>query len=228
MAITENITQRVSRAISLGGAKLPEPVEGSDSFRASQGWEMEGGEGEEGGVQLNPIARRASRAKSGAAAEEGGGGGGEGGGAGDDRSVQTHYDDEGNPYFEDIQTGRVSYSAPGGWYDDRKNDEWDASYDEQTRGHFFVNRRTRRTTWTAKDGTEVAVGRAGHLDDAEAGATVPGGGGVGAVEGGGGGRVVWDSVEDTNSGETYFVNRNTRATTWTDRRSEGKGWLQNE
>jgi hypothetical protein len=142
--------------------------------------------------------------------------------------VFTHYDGEGNPYFEHVKTGRVSYSAPDGWYEDRRHDEWDASFDEQTQGTFYVNRRTRRTTWTAKgSSTEVDVGRAGNLVEVEAADTegqdevVVGGQGakeywgtVGTAvrwkksvdeEGGAGG--AWDAVLDSATGSQYFVNR---------------------
>lgn len=235
--LANRASRRLSRAISLGGASKPEVGgSGGSSFREKEEdvWVMEGGGGGTG-VQMNPITRLASSSKAGARAETGnekktreGGEGGGGGGGDDDNSVFTHYDGEGNPYFEHVKTGRVSYSAPDGWYEDRRHDEWDASFDEQTQGTFYVNRRTRRTTWTAKgSSTEVDVGRAGNLVEVEAADTegqdevVVGGQGakeyrgtVGTAvrwkksvdeEGGAGG--AWDAVLDSATGSQYFVNR---------------------
>jgi hypothetical protein len=126
----------------------------------------------------------------------------------------THYDDSGNPYFEDIGTGVTSYTPPDGWEDDKDDDMWESI--EGDGGVYYVNERTRRTTWTDRSG-DIDVGRAGDM-----------------VENGGGGKwgkirdnVVkkdgWDTIYDAVSGANYFVDRRTGRTSWTDRTGEATG-----
>jgi len=184
-------SKRMSRAVSLGGV-----VEGRErgSSGGSVGFLEEGGED---GIEMNPI-RRESRAK-------------------------TYYDGDGNPYFEGVD-GVASYDAPEGWYDDREDDEFDGSYDESSGGTFYINRRTRRTTWTEKGGGGGDVGRAGEMvemaEEEKEWKEKSNWGKVKEAVGAGGAGGGWDAVLDAASGQNYFVNRETRATTWTDRSGE--------
>ena len=196
-------SKRMSRAISIGG--------GAEEGRESRGGSMGSflGDEMEGGVEmevLNPLAG------AGAGVRDSGGG---------ELGYNTHYDEDGNPYFEDLNSGATSYESPAGWDEDRDSDVWQKHVDEQSEGVFFVNGRTKRTTWSDRKagGEGLDVGKEGEMVE------VADGGGWGAVREavvGEEGRAGWDAVFDAASGYNYYVNRETRAATWTEPAEDSK------
>ena len=126
----------------------------------------------------------------------------------------THYDDDGNPYYEHATSRRVTYTAPPGFMEDQPDDVWESSLDEEGNKYWF-NARTGRTSWSepADRSGEVHVPHAKHKPKIL---------GDGSKFKQNGNEPLWKRVKDASSGFDYFVNRITRATTWTDRTGESE------
>jgi hypothetical protein len=151
-----------------------------------------------------------------------------------------HYTEEGTPYFEHGPTRRVTYTVPLDWMDDQSDDEWESSIDEESRHVYYINMRSGRTCWENPNGKERSRAMTGE-GGVEARRMSAGGHGR-EGEGGAsenlsqqehphhhhphashnpkfmGDEPIWQEVKDEQNGASYFWNRITRASTWTDRR----------
>jgi len=96
--------------------------------------------------------------------------------------------------------GGVGPMGTGG--DGGSHPVWKEVVDKTSGKTYYVNRQTKATTWD----------RPAELGDGSSGG---GSGGVGVgSSGNGGSHPVWKEVVDKTSGKTYYVNRQTKATTW--------------
>lgn len=82
--------------------------------------------------------------------------------------------------------------------------EWKEVVDQSSGRTYYVNRQTKATTWDRPAALGVSGSGGGAAADVRRAAS-------GAS---GGSHPVWKEVVDQNTGKTYYVNRQTKATTW--------------
>jgi len=143
-----------------------------------------------------------------------------------------HYTEEDVPYFEHGPSRRVTFTVPDGFMEDACDDEWEEAVDEGSGSPYFVNARNGRSTWdNPKVGKERSRSCSGEGGKGRNSFSVSkksrGNSGNGAHHHHPhannnqkklGDRPLWKEYKDEGSGVKYFMNRITRAVTWTDYR----------